>query len=285
MVFAVPEKILRERPSILLALTSSEKNATWAGEYLIAKTFANELDLYQASVAFRRAAILAEVQNPGKVTDLEYGTLYCYYLAQKYSEVIEFFEKSSLRSVDASFSGYHDLLVILYDSYIQTDARPQAEKLLAFIRDKSPETAKKLFIWQAFVNADFTALQELSLQDPQIKKVLDTFWEKKKSVKTAEYLNSFLPGAGYFYLGQYQSGLTAIALNALFIVASFHYFSKGHIASGIIFAMFEMGWYDGGVAGAGHETKFYNERVYENLSIDLLWKNKLFPILMLEHGL
>ena len=43
-----------------------------------------------------------------------------------------------------------------------------------------------------------------------------------------------------------------------------------------------MGWYFGGINGAGLAAQEYNERVYERLARDTMIENKLFPILMLE---
>ncbi|MGH2611943.1 MAG: tetratricopeptide repeat protein, partial [Rhabdochlamydiaceae bacterium] len=102
--------------------------------------------------------------------------------------------------------------------------------------------------------------------------------------KTAQLLNSFVPGAGYFYLGQTQSGITALLLNGLFIWASVYFFQHGNIAAGTIFTSVEAGWYFGGIYGAGQEAKLYNERLYERQATPIMNENRYFPILMLKYG-
>ena len=93
-----------------------------------------------------------------------------------------------------------------------------------------------------------------------------------------------LPGAGYLYVGQKQSAVTAFLLNGLFIAAAVHFFCKWEIAAGVITTSFEAGWYFGGIYGAGESAKLYNERVYEDLAYPALNRNGLFPVLMLQYG-
>ena len=52
----------------------------------------------------------------------------------------------------------------------------------------------------------------------------------------------------------------------------------------MIFAGFEMGWYFGGIYGAGEEAKFYNERVYEAYATPMMNQRKLFPALSLQYA-
>ena len=107
---------------------------------------------------------------------------------------------------------------------------------------------------------------------------------KKKSVGGAQILNTFIPGAGYFYVGQKKTALTALLLNTLFIVASYEFFHHGYIAAGIITTSFEMGWYFGGIYGAGEAAKFYNERLFENVATPMMNQEKVFPALMLKYA-
>ena len=45
-----------------------------------------------------------------------------------------------------------------------------------------------------------------------------------------------------------------------------------------------MGWYFGGIYGAGEEAKFYNEKIYEKAASPYMTEEKIFPILMVKHA-
>jgi hypothetical protein len=113
---------------------------------------------------------------------------------------------------------------------------------------------------------------------------LENYFSEKKSVKKAQFLNALLPGAGYLYLGQKKSALTAFCLNTLFITAAYQFFKHHHFAAGLITTSFESGWYFGGIYGAGEEAKYYNERLYEQNASRVLNAHNLFPALMLDHA-
>ena len=107
---------------------------------------------------------------------------------------------------------------------------------------------------------------------------------RKSRSQKPKTLNAFLPGAGYLYVGQKQSAMTAFLLNGLFIAAAVHFFNHKQYAAGAITLSFETGWYFGGIYGAGESAKLYNERVYERHAYSVLNQEKLFPLLMLRYG-
>ena len=98
-------------------LSFEEKSRDWAKEFIIAKKFAKDLDLYRAITNFKRAEILVDEEDSSRKQEIQYNILLCYYLGKKYEELIENFEKSSLCYVDKSFKVFEDLLIILYESY------------------------------------------------------------------------------------------------------------------------------------------------------------------------
>ena len=119
------------------------------------------------------------------------------------------------------------------------------------------------------------------LSDLSLSELIEFFCNQRKSGR----LKVLYPrGAGYFYLGQKQSGITALLLNGLFIGASVYFFEDGNIPAGIIFTSFEAGWYFGGIYGAGLEAKYYNERLYESMATPMMHRERLFPILMLNYA-
>lgn len=114
--------------------------------------------------------------------------------------------------------------------------------------------------------------------------LLTSYDAKKKSPCKAQFANGILPGAGYLYVGQKQAALTSFLLNGLFIYAAVYFYTNGNVAAGVITTSFEMGWYFGGIYGAGEAAKYYNERLYERQAYPALSYNKLFPVLMLKYG-
>ncbi|MBU6383569.1 MAG: tetratricopeptide repeat protein [Verrucomicrobia bacterium] len=267
-------------------LSKEERGLDWGKEAVIARAFAEELDLYRAVSTFKRALILIE-DSPSRKLELQYDILLCFFLAKRYDEVIEAFEKSDLAHVDKSFYAYHDLLLILYESYRETDHQEKQAKVLELMEKSFPVTNEELKVSRAIREGNLVAINEIAcgFQHPSyLDNLMDCYSEHKKSVATAQCLNAFLPGAGYLYIGQRKSAMTAFLLNGLFIAAATQFFLHKHVAAGIITAGFEAGWYFGGIYGAGEEAKYYNERLYERAASGVLNEHKLFPVLMLDHA-
>jgi hypothetical protein len=280
----VQDRYLKSLPS---PFPHTRGNDEWKKEEYMGMCFAKELDLYQAITAFKRASFLLPSSDTVHKTELDYDMLLAYYLGGKYQEAIYTFDMTSLRQTTPAFTPYHDLMVILYDSLShlrQADATYRADEIVDYMQTGYPETAQKLALSKILTQGDIPALEKAAPHHSDIQKLLSDYNLEKKSIKTAQLLNSFVPGAGYFYLGQTQSGITAALLNGVFIWASVYFFQHGNTAAGIIFSSVEAGWYFGGIYGAGHEAKLYNERIYEKYATPMMNENRYFPILMLKYG-
>src|SRR5579862_777597 len=90
-------------------LSPTERDSDWGKEMIIARAFADELDLYRAVSTYKRAEILIPDRNSARGLEIQYDILLCYYLGKRYDEAIEAFEKSELARVDKTFPAYHDL--------------------------------------------------------------------------------------------------------------------------------------------------------------------------------
>jgi hypothetical protein len=276
----VKEHHLKQLPSAFSTPSSIEEGEPWAQEYLIGQGFAKELDLYQSLTAFKRASFL----NPPseRLLELNYKVYLNYYLGQRYLEAISVFENSELRLCNNSFPAYSDLLITLYDAYFQVKESEKAQRILQFIQQADGDLGRRLALSEEIRTAD---LHRLSTSlDPSISKLYTTYQQHKKSVAKARTFNALLPGAGYYYLGQKQSALTAFLLNSLFIWGAAHFYHHHNYAAGMIMTSFEMGWYFGGIYGAGLEAKFYNERLFEKIAHPVMQEKKLLPLLMLNHA-
>jgi len=285
--YQLQDRHLQGLKSAFPPLSLEERHSDWGKEYIIAKTFADQLDLYRAVSTFKRAEILLPSSETERLLQIQYDILFCYFLGKKYEDAIEAFGKSGLANVDKSFPAYQDLLLVLYECYRETNNPENQQKILELLEKSYPETAETLKLSRAIREAELSQVEEFAsgFNGPSyLSEFLDDYYAKKKSVSTAQLLNAFIPGSGYLYIGQNKSAITAFFLNGLFIAAACEFFIHNNIAGGIITVGFETGWYFGGIYGVGLETKYYNERLYEKSASSVLNEHNLFPVLMLQHS-
>lgn len=275
----IHEQHVKRLPSSFAPLNEEEKKSDWGKEYEIGLAFARELDLYHAVTSFKRAKILLGSLSPSRLNEIDYLIILSYYFGKKYEDATGYFEKSSLTKVSSSFSAYHDLLLILFESYFELKEEEKKENILQLLERDFPKEAGKIALCDSLLQGD---LKKASANNKKAQDLNTTFLKKKKSVGKAQLMNAFLPGAGYLYVGQKRSAVTAFLLNSLFIFATYEFIHNGYLAAGIITASFEAGWYFGGIYGAGEEAKYYNERLYEKEAFTLMRKENLFPIFMIR---
>ena len=285
--YLVQDKYIRSLHANFPPLDKNELAQEWGKEYFIGIAFAKKLDLYRAVTAFKRAEILIPQELYHRKQEVEYYVILSYYLGKRYEEALDTFDDSDLRIIDTKFPTYHDLLVILYECYLHTGEKEKAENILTLLKHHFPSTAQELQLSTALTFGHLEDVKKLSFNSTtktSTQLLLKEYQGEKKSIVKAETLNALLPGAGYFYVGQKQSALTALVLNGVFIAAAAHFFQRGHTAAGLIFTSFEAGWYFGGIYGAAEAAKLYNERAYENKALTTLNQHKLFPIFMIRYG-
>lgn len=279
--------MIERLPEAFPELSQRELSQEWAKELYLGKKFAREMDLYRAITCFKRALFLIPADAAERRLEIEYDIFLAYYTGNKFQDAIDIFETGALMNVPADFPTFNDLLVLLYDAYWQTCQPEKACRILALIATSEEELANGLSLETAVIEADFPLIDQVAPLHPAGKNAIDfksTFQFDAKSVSKAQLLNAVLPGAGYYYVGQKKSAITSFIINSLFIAAAYQLFDRGYIAAGIITTSLEMGWYFGGINGAGLEAKEYNERLYECRGKEMLIQNRLFPILMIEKG-
>ncbi|GAB4234951.1 MAG: hypothetical protein Tsb0021_14380 [Chlamydiales bacterium] len=284
--YAPQERFIQSLPEEFGQLNTDELRTEWGKEMRIGNTFAKELDLYRAITSFKRALVLIPSNEKERRLQIEYSLIFCYYLGNHYKDVVEIFESSALLYVPDTFPGFRNLMLILYDSYTQIGECERANTILELIENYEEATAQNLRLSTAITQGELPYIQALSEDSNQseVKEFLSCYHMGSKSVRGAQTLNALLPGAGYYYVGQKKSALTSLMLNALFTAAAVHFFDEGNIAAGIITLSFEAGWYIGGINGAGLAAKAYNESLYNESARNVMMKQRLFPVLMLQHS-
>ena len=283
---ALPPGYIQSLPSPFPPLAPHEKAEDWGRELFIGRAFAKETDLYRALTCFKRALFLIP-RTHGRRFEIEYEIFFAYYTAGKYEDAVEAFESSRLFEVPDSFPALQDLLIALYDAYIKTDRPERACRILSLIDIRTPMAAADLRLESAIMDADIPGIVDAancSRSTEAVNAFLYQYQNGSKSVAKAQWFNAILPGAGYLYVGQKQSAMTSFLINALFIAAAYQLFDHGYIPAGILVTSLETGWYFGGINGAGLEAKQYNQILYERLGRETLSNERLFPILMIEHG-
>lgn len=281
----LPCSSIETMPSAFPPFTEKENQEEWAKEILIGDVFARECDFYRAITCYKRAQVLIPCEAIERRLQLDYDLILSYYLGNKYQEALNIFEESPLSQANPSFPAFNQLLLIVYDCYLQTKQEDKAACVLEAIRQFSPETADDLSLYQTLKEGEVEEARCLISQHRDAEgmemdfAVYDQF---AKSPGKARALNAILPGAGYYYVGQRRSAMTSFLINALFTAAAYQFFHHGYPAAGAITASLEMGWYFGGINGAGIEANEFNSRLYEGVSKKILTDHACFPVLMFE---
>lgn len=285
--YALPARAAPCLPSPFKPLNEGEKRTDWGKELIIGRGFAREMDLYRAITCFKRARFLIPKSHE-RLIEIDYDIFLSYYLAQKYDEAIDAFETTTLMQASIeTFPALHDLYIAVYDAYIKTDHLDKAKSLLYFIQETEPCAGQQLQIETSVIDADLSsALSAASgtIYEKATSSFVHEYCCKAKSPTKAQFFNAVLPGGGYLYVGQTKSALTSFLINTLFIAASYQLFDRGYVAAGIITSSLELGWYFGGINGAGLAAKEHNDRLYESLARDFLIDNRLFPVLTIQMG-
>ena len=209
--YVLQDRYILQLPNPFPPLTIEEQSEGWVKEYQIGMGFARELDLYQAITAFKRASFLLDPQERKRKAEMHYEVLLCYYIGKKYQEAAYTFENSDLHFVDSSFPAYEDLLTILFDCYTRLNEVEKADKFLEYLNTHYPQMAEKLTLSTNLQKGNIEAIEAFAKQPEYeyLTPFLEGYESAKKSISKAQTLNAIIPGAGYFYIGQKSSALTA----------------------------------------------------------------------------
>lgn len=261
-------------------LSCEEREQEWGKELYLGLQFAHDFDLYRAITCYKRALFLC----PERTFQIEYHIAEAYFMGCKYKEVIETYELGTLSQAPLDFPALKQLLLMLIDSYNRLDMCEKAERIQWYLQSIDPETNTKVEEYQAIITADFPKLYSFAESDEDLACFLSSYQDSTLSVKKAQFLNAILPGAGFYYVGQTKTAVTALIVNALFTYAAVQFFDRGYTAAGLITTSFELGWYLGGINGAGLAAQEINEHNWNVQGKEFLIRNRLFPLLMFQYA-
>ena len=281
--YTVTPKDINSLPSPFRDLSFDENRTDWGKEYKIGKSFAKKMDLYRAITCFERALCLLPLEKHDRRLEIQYTIFKCYFLGEQYEKAIKLFETTTLAKSNNTFPAFRDLIIMLHDCYKKIGDDEKANTIMDLLNDKAPKTAEALQLSNALISGNLDHIGKYSSEYEHIPKIIKKYHRETKSVRKAQMLN-IIPGLGYLYVEQNKSAATSFLLNSLFIAAAYHFFDNGNTAAGFITTGFEIGWYFGGITGAGLAANQYNEHLYNKYANKTVREKKLFPILMLKYG-
>lgn len=274
-------KAIERLESPFSPLTPKEMQQEWGKELYLGLQFAHEFDLYRAITCFKRALFLS---SQTRKLEIEYHIIEAYFIGCKYQEVIEVYEEGSLQDAPLDFPVIKELLLMLIDSYNRIEMCEKADRIQRYLETIDPIASRNIQAYQAVIEADFETLYSLAEEEEDLSCFLSNYQNSCLSVRKAQALNAILPGAGFYYVGQKKTAVTAFIVNALFTYAAYQFFDRGYTAAGIITTSLEMGWYLGGINGAGLAAQEYNEHLWNVQGKDFLIQKRLFPLLMFNYA-
>jgi len=131
-------------------------------------------------------------------------------------------------------------------------------EILLLIRQNRFEEAEKRLREQMIrkeIGGETSLIEELLTDKKKVR---------YKSPETAGLLSAILPGSGQFYNERYKDGIYSFLLNALFIFGTYKAFDSDNYGLGGALALFEIGWYTGGIYGAVGGAHKYNRKIDED---------------------
>ena len=255
------------------------RSSDWGREILVGKAFAEEGDWYRALTSFQRARFLMRLEqsaSPELEARLTWSECLIYAYAGKWHDVVTTWEhyKSDCGIITKSMNT--PWFILLFTAYTYEGRQEEANFFLSLLPE---EQKRSLLEWKNL---------SLLTYDEAIQAKNDTIEaslaHQMKSPTKARLFNACLPGLGYWYLGQKQTACTSFLLNALFLGAGIQLIQAHQPFLALITLSFELGWYVGGITGAGIEADTYNRRIKEKALLPYLRQNHGFPLLETKIG-
>lgn len=253
----------------------------WGREILVGQAFAKEGDWYRALTSFRKARFLMRLTNsstPELEARLAWSECLLYAFAGKWHEVTTTWEhyRDDIHISDPTM--IEQWSILMFAAYTYEGWPEGANTFLAQLPPKSP-IRDALLEWKRL-----SLLSTDELQKAQNNGIESLLASQMKSPQKARVMNACLPGLGYWYVGQKQTACTSFLLNASFLGAGIQLFTIHQPFLALITLSFEVGWYLGGITGAGIEAEEYNQRLKETTLMPYLRQKKGFPLLETKIG-
>jgi tetratricopeptide (TPR) repeat protein len=268
---------------VLLVWTSADCTGEESGKLLRYSTeLFGEMDYYRAITEYRR--YLSYYPDAPDTTVARLRIFDAYYLAGHYSEAIEWGRNVSgyygrgtlpqcqiqlrLGECEVKLENPTAAHAAFREASICNDAEVTSRALyrtgISYLMDKEWKGAEQTF---SSIPVE-TVWGERAHR--AIAKIREARASPRKNPLTAAVLG-LVPGLGYAYVGQPQTGLAALVVNGLSLVATFSAFSHGQAGLGSALGLLSVGWYSGSIYGARVGALKWNHRAEVKLLDDLYY--------------
>ncbi len=146
-----------------------------------------------------------------------------------------------------------DLIVFsLLDRHPRSEAVAPAWRLLAFSQLRQGKLTEAQSILKKLTPATETPVSLGELTQPLLEAV---------DPDAAEAWSTWLPGSGYFAIGQPGKAATAMTLNLVLLGATAHYAREERPGAALLFLFFELMLWQGGRSGVRQDAEAINRRI------------------------
>ncbi len=209
--------------------------------------------------------------NFGDSSYCELQIMKCYYLGQEYKNALTFgesflFSRGAGDSIQREFARYAGL------SYFKLGFPKSAMVYFKDTRNSSDFRLLHgicnltLYEWdnanEQFTIAGRSSDSSASALGTALSKIaLNGKNLSSRSPALAGVLSTLLPGAGYVYTGDYQTGAFSLVLNALLLGSAYELHRNNLKFSGTFIFLVGFGWYIGNIYGSYTSAVKYNESI------------------------
>jgi len=241
-----------------------------------------ELEYYRAITEFRR--YLSYYPHDPATTHVNFRIYDCYFLGERYAEALAWGRRIA-KIYDSDTMLVYQAQLRIGDSLLQLNNFSSARtsfKLATGSSDIGIQGKAYYGIgltytmeekWQPAAEA-FLSVPEASALFERAKiageRVIEERYHHRKKPVIAALLNT-VPGLGYIYVGQVQTGIAAFIVNSLSYAATYSAFKNDQTGLGTALGFLTIGWYTGGIYGARVGAYKHNSRMTEILFEDLYY--------------
>ncbi len=204
----------------------------------------------------------------------------CYFLGQEYNDAIGF-GQSFLASGGINESAQDELSRYVGLSYLKMGFPKSAilyfgdSARLPRLRLLNGICSLYLYEWEKaneqFLSAAIASDSAISASGVELSRIaLAGKRLPKRSPILAGAMSTVLPGAGYVYTGNYQTGVFSLALNALLLGSAYELHRHNLKFSGTFIFLIGFGWYIGNIYGSYTSAVRYNESIRKDYVDDAM---------------
>jgi len=242
--------------------------------FRFAQQLALEGDFYRAITEYRR--YLQYYPDSPYRSEAQLALLNCYFRAGQYSAAVEYGEKVLASGSDLAES--EQMTFIVGKAGFESGDYDLAHRYFQRVTAGSETLSRMAILAQGLTYAyqydwDNGAQTFALLGDDSNYGIKAQYCARlcregqrlgRKNPRLAGVL-AIVPGLGYLYDGYYQTALSALVVNGLFMWGAYEAFAQDHPSLGATLAVFGIGWYAGNIYGSVTSAERRNEKSRHDL--------------------